>query len=566
MKSGLRLSFITSSLSIIAAFGAAACGSGNTFNFQVNPDGGPADDLGAPSNSPPDASDAGADGAAASTQPDASVIVEGDAGPLVPPAGCDGSRGPKDDPCVVDESLGVFVSQTLGNDATGDGTRAKPFATLAKAIQSAAKTGRRVYACAEAYGESVTLAEGISLYGYLDCHASWSVAPSLRATIQSPTSPALQGTGLTMPLRVEGFDMNAPASSLPSSSAIAVKLSAVTDLTIASSRIHALAGTDGTTAAPAAALTNAASSIDGGASIRGYQCSSTTLASCQQSPLVGAGGTNACAGLNGFVGGPGGNGGSGGVYVVGVVSGSTVQIAANPGPSLAAAATSSTAGPGAAGAPGGDGSSGTSSSGGVFSEQGFTPGSGTVGQNGTAGQGGGGGNGAALTAADTGTIPVHQPYPYYGNAGAGGGAGGCPGIAGSPGTGGGASIGLFSVNSGVRLLDATIVTEKGGAGGAGSLPSDPTAGGQAGMNVSGHAANAAGAGGRGGRGGVSGSGAGGPSIAVVYKGTIPNLSGATTTVGAAGAGRAAQSKTSAGAAVTLPASAAGMAQATFQFH
>ena len=42
---------------------------------------------------------------------------------------CDGELLPEDDACVVDEEYGVFVSPT-GDDATGEGTRESPFATL----------------------------------------------------------------------------------------------------------------------------------------------------------------------------------------------------------------------------------------------------------------------------------------------------------------------------------------------------------------------------------------------------------------------------------------------------
>src|SRR5438552_13655818 len=84
-------------------------------------------------------------------------VEEGGAPP--PPPGCHIEKLPSDDPCVLDESAGVFVSTSLGS-AAGDGTRTHPFASIQTGIDHAKATKRRVYVCAEAYAESIAIADG----------------------------------------------------------------------------------------------------------------------------------------------------------------------------------------------------------------------------------------------------------------------------------------------------------------------------------------------------------------------------------------------------------------------
>src|SRR5690348_15274685 len=66
---------------------------------------------------------------------DASV---GDAGIDAPP-GCDLSKDPKDSPACVDSTVGVFVDSTKSD--TNDGSKAKPVATIGKALSLAKQKG-----------------------------------------------------------------------------------------------------------------------------------------------------------------------------------------------------------------------------------------------------------------------------------------------------------------------------------------------------------------------------------------------------------------------------------------
>ncbi|HRG98631.1 MAG TPA: DUF1565 domain-containing protein, partial [Polyangiaceae bacterium] len=91
--------------------------------------------------------------------------VDGSVDAEPPPAGCDTPNEPTKNPgkCLVD-GFGVYVSPT-GSDAD-PGTKAKPFKTLAKALE----TGRqRVVLCDGLYDAGVTLTRDVEIYGGVAC-------------------------------------------------------------------------------------------------------------------------------------------------------------------------------------------------------------------------------------------------------------------------------------------------------------------------------------------------------------------------------------------------------------
>jgi hypothetical protein len=57
------------------------------------------------------------------------------------------------------DACGVFVSSTRGDDGTGTGTKAAPYATLGKALEAGAGV---IYACTDGFDEAVTLPAGSS--------------------------------------------------------------------------------------------------------------------------------------------------------------------------------------------------------------------------------------------------------------------------------------------------------------------------------------------------------------------------------------------------------------------
>jgi len=219
-----------------------------------------------------------------------------------------------------------------------------------------------------------------------------------------------------------------------------------------------------------------------------------------------------CAGSNGEAGGSGA-GGYGGVGIKG--------------------------GPGGKGGDGVDGYNGNNGEGGtnagILSNAEWFPSSGQQGTAGGNGTGGGGGAGGGS---------VGWGFPYcddYGGSGAGGGAGGCGGEGGTGGGGGGSSIAVFLYDSSPVLSHLTITVGDGGNGGSGTKGGTGGDGGKGGDGGdrydSGMKGGAGGTGGDGGLGGSGGGGAGGNSIGIFKAGrSVPVIEECEITTGEAGLG------------------------------
>ncbi len=456
---------------------------------------------------------------------------------------------------------GIFVSQTKGNDATGDGSMAKPLATLAAGLAKGQKDRQRVLVCAETYNEQVTWLDGVSAYGYFDCQGpEWKLDETRRARVQSPKSPALKAEAINQPTRIEGFEIVAPDLGEGSpdereplqNSSIAAFVKGSSALTISKSTLKAgkgRDGVDGTNPPPLVRVDDRAPQIG----VNETLCTASAACTVAHAGQAGGlGGQAHCDAAPPGVSqpGPGGAGGDGGHWDGGF--GGTLLSAVgertSPTPGLPTSATPGTAKGGAllpplngnvfiAGFNGDTGATGASGTDGVngvavLSESGFAPGDGTRGTSGAGGQGGGGGAGQTFRAG----MDTHN----QGASGGGGGAGGCPGLAGEPGLGGGASLGLLVVQSDLSLERVTITSSKGGRAGVGTLGSLSTDGqsgaaggvprpvGTACTDAGGNPVNCTGAvggnGGAGGRAGVSGHGAAGPSLALVHFGAAPRMS------------------------------------------
>ncbi len=524
------LSFVaTCTLPLVLA--SAACGDSKFTDSEV------------PSAATEDAGAAApvAESDAATARPDAEVINSA-------PPGCDGTKLPTQDPCVVDDGLGVFVSIALGPPA-GDGTKARPVNTIQKGIDLAKPNKKRVYVCAETFTENLVLADGVSLFGYFDCKNAWTVVPAKRAHVDGKTvgAPVIKAASIASKVRIEGFDVVAPAGSAAAKNSIALLASSAT-LDIVDSSLKAGAAANGANGTPGVQLSNGAS-LNGDSHQGASFCSPAANQNvCRVLAFGGSGGTNTCVGASGFAGLPGGHGGYGGKYTrSGSVISQVEAREAGEGGTLGVA--------GGDGPPGAAGGNGASSQAGTFDSNGFTPGNGGAGANGAPGFGGAGGSGRAVTLAETNTDGV-----WFGASGTGGGAGGCPGLAGTAGTGGGASVAVVSWLSTLALTKTTVVAGVGGAAGAGTFGSAPTLGGNFGPVVVVCFECPAGKGGKGGESGVSGHGAPGPSIGVAFKGTAPQIDAATkTTVATA---QLAQPIQTSGSKV-IPASGAGIAQALY---
>lgn len=446
--------------------------------------------------------DGGTTGASGSTGAGGEAGESGAAGAGGSPPACDGELRPADDMCVVDEVFGVFVSPR-GDDATGDGTRQAPFATLQKGADAASETGKRVYACATAgdYVGALSLSEQhdeIELYGSFEC-SDWSYDAALRAAVAPVDGVAVTVSEIATSLAIEGFSFESADATARGTSSIAAEIRTSFGVLLRNVALRAGAGATGNSGAtgkfthPGQGKLNG---VDGTEEFGGVM--SAVVCPAGDETLGGAGGfldpefeviNKGAAGLPNHDG-PGGEGGVG----------SDIDCIGQDG---------------ADGVAGADGAGATSR--GVLENGSWLPAGGTDGLPGSSGQGGGGGASG------------------FGGGGGSGGAGTCGLAGGGAGGGGGASIALLLLDAELRLVDAVVTAGNGGAGGPGgqaehrnNTPGSPGEG----FND----ACDGGRGGEGGSGGGGGGGAGGISVGILYQGAPPVRTNTTVTAGVKGAG------------------------------
>jgi hypothetical protein len=450
--------------------------------------------------------------------------------PLTNPALADAGTGggtsagcnPTTSASPVADTCGVFVSSSMGSDASLTGSKKAPYQTLAKALGAA--NGKPVYACGETFTvtQTVTLAAKVDLYGALDCAKGWAYDATNKTQLQADTTmtpvPLTLASGASGS-SVHDFAITAADATMAGGSSIAV-LDDQANLTLENVDIDAGAGKDGTAGA-------AQSQVATPMSANGTNGADDPTCNMMSVILGGAGGTNTC---NGTVTN-GGNGGKGAPVSPGAdgLSGQPMTPS-NGGKGQTAASctagtqgidgTTGTAGTGAQGI--GDVSP-TASTGYYQALMPMPAGSGALGQ--------GGGGGGAAQACDVNDM-------FSGPSGGGGGAGGCGGAPGNPGTSGGSSIGILAFNASLTLTTVAITTQAGGVGGAGGAGQKGANGGGSG-DRGGSGACPGGLGGQGGAGGPGGGGAGGHSVGIAVKtGTLPTLTTTTITPGGGGMGGA----------------------------
>jgi hypothetical protein len=500
--------------------------------------------------------------------PGAGAGAEGPPGSAPPPP--DGKPAPVTGAPAdseLNENYGVFVAPS--GAAGAPGTRQAPLSTIAEGIERAKESGKRVYVCEGSYAEQLTIEDGISVIGALDCGTATWKSGGEPSKLEGPASPVLRARDIKTATRIDGFTVTAPDGTAEEPSSIVLIAERASTLTLANSTLIAGAGLDGEAGVEGVQLVPS-----GGGNGEAGRAGNTNWKPSELAPspvyhAAPKGGSMTCQGAAGHNPPAGGVGGRGGTYIctkVTLPQGGAEDLFWRTyvhRPILVGGGGAGTpyltvpAGPGAGtdGVAGGNGASATAL--GRFTPAGYQTADGTAGENGQPGNGGRGGAPAPSLMRNGGFIacPVEGRIEIKAS-GNGGGAGGCPGLAGTPGKGGGASIAAMIFESEGLTLDATeLRAGRGGHGGKGSLGSDESAGGQPGGPPTGNPPGLRG--GRGGRAGVSGSGAGGPSIALAHTGgDAVRINGATLKAGEAGAGVPAQ--TSANGARTLPASVAGL--------
>jgi hypothetical protein len=462
---------------------------------------------------------------------------------------CDPTMEPQDNPCVLDNTYGVFVAsapELLGGGSTaseagmpaGNGTAEHPFATIAQGLANLGSK-RHLYVCNGVYNEQVRITTAVSVYGGLSCASEstgrvWSYAGG-SAQVTSPLPAyALSVTGVDGgPVTIEDLSFASPDATEAGSSSLAALIASST-VALRRVTLRAGKGADGLTGADGRAHPNyyAASAPDGGAQAE------PPLDGGPFTAVGGLGAVNECAMFGASAGGNGG---------VGCATGGlgTPGSAMPPAPSVlpghdgqpmgalqADGGTVRNADPGADGLAGDGGLTPLAHPYGTLSASGWVPSSGGGGDPGGPGQGG-----AGATDSYYGFCGI----ALEGVAGGGGGAGGCGGSGGQGGGGGGASLALASVASTITLTTCTLVAGAGGTGGAGGAGQDGQPGGAGGngSRVETRARGASGGNGAGGSGGAGGPG--GISVGILQSSS--SITSDTTTMqnaklGAPGAGGA----------------------------
>lgn len=381
----------------------------------------------------------------------------------------------------------VFVSSSTGNDATGDGTKANPFASVGKAL---AGSKPRIYVCAGAYAENVRVTRAVAIFGGFTC-VNWTYDGTKPAIHSTPSSPALTVIGASA-VTIADLEIDGAAAGAIGSSSVAMLVSS-SWVDITRSALVAAAGQGGADA-PAAAEPYAPVTASNGNPGTAAAAGAPQTNACPRGPSVGGSG-----------GAPNGVGAAGSPGLPTILPPFPDAAHDGAGGSITGCNASIGGRYGSYGAAGAAGKSATEY--GTLNENGWMPVSSDPGGSGGTGQGGGG------------SASVDQS-----GGGGGGGAGGCGGGGGAGGSGGGGSIALALVAASVHIdATTTLLAQQGGKGGPGTAGQIGQAGG-----FGGNGAGSACAGGRGGHVGSGGGGAGGNgglSVGVLWTGTPPGIDG-----------------------------------------
>ena len=409
---------------------------------------------------------------------------------------CDGLDG--------NAALAVFVRADGGDDANL-GTMESPVKTITKGLALAQQQQKHgVYVSSGTYNESVTLVDGIGVYGGYDANNKW-VRLKTNVSVINGGPTAVTANNLKLETHLDWMTIRSAPGAAGTAANRAGGSSYGVFVTNSTGPVHLrgdtiVAGNGGNGAAGAngATVTTGPATNPGGNGSNG----AAGVSNSSNGGFAGVAGPSLC-GRTGGTGGAGSRGGDGGPGTDG---------ASNPGSGGGGGSKSGIcfqgANGGGAGRNGAAGANGTvgvqAAPAGTATAGGFVPASGGNGVSGvTASAGGGGGAGG-------GGVSTLFCNSDTGGGGGGGGAGGCGGNAGLGGGGGGASVGVYSYMSSVVVFGTGISTGQGGDGGQGGNGSAGSQGGAGGLGGAGaDDAAGGGAGGAGGKGGDAGAGSGG---------------------------------------------------------
>lgn len=308
---------------------------------------------------------------------------------------------------VVESRARTFWVGPQGSDSN-NGTREAPFASITVARNAAAQNGGDVYIAAGTWNETVTLADGVSLYGGYD-PTTWLRDVGSRATVIRGGSTAMTGNDVRN-LTLDGIRVEAADGSNGEAS-IALQLLDSSGIRVTRSQFMAGRGGNGS---PGSAGGSGASGPSGG--------SGGDAKACPSGPTRGTGASR--SGHNG--GGTGGMGGGASLGILLVASQVTLENST---------VQTSDGGDGGAGAPGGQGGAGGAGGAGGdrFGGQGAGGRGGRGGTGGIGGAGGGGGGGPSIGIVEARGSSANLGSGVGITTGQGGRGGSSPGIAGQPG-------------------------------------------------------------------------------------------------------------------------------------
>jgi hypothetical protein len=404
---------------------------------------------------------------------------------------------------LLEPLVGIFVDAISGSDAF-PGTMEQPKQTIQAGIGASA-SGGIVYISTGTYNESISLADGVSLFGGYSAAGDWAYATTNVVTIEGGTT-AVVGTSINTPTELRDLTVRSSDNAAAGGSSYGIHLTSSSMVTVTRVEVDAGNGGAGTLGGGGSPGASAFAGGDGnpGCENGGFPCDTCSI------PAGGTAGDSLCGRTGGVGGLPGleTSGGADGEPGTGGTSGGMGAVLSS--------GNGAVGGHGANGSPGVDGSAGVDF--GTAGLSGYVTSDGDDGEAGTDANGGGGGGGGGGGDDDCNS---------YGSSGGGGGGGGCAGTAGDGGTGGGGSFGIYLHASSLAVSQSEILTGTGGTGGAGGTGGDGGTGGSGGTGGAyggsgeqddGGFGAAGGNGGEGGRGGHGGGGGGGPSVGIACGG------------------------------------------------
>lgn len=455
----------------------------------------------------------------------------------------------------IDLGNAFFVSNDGSN--ANPGTRDLPFQTIATGIAAAAAdpVKHTVAVAAGSYGESIGLADGVSLFGHFQ-PGTWVRDPTTLTVINGFTASGIHdrtvlATNITSPTTFDGFVIyGAINASIAGNSYAIYVVNSDANLRISGNVIFAGRGGPGMAGSPGTDGSDGSDGATYSTSLDSFTATGTGFCNTSNNRAASGGGLLSCPAGDDVSGGNGGGnnctpsintqnstslsvatagqpadgasgGSAGGTGTRGYDSsfdGSTCFVPNNGGNLLPMFGSD-----GANGGNGGDavGVAGCTAPlgtvvGGDWSGGGAS--SGSAGSNGAGGGGGGAGGGAACSG---GTCTKD----ILGGHGGGGASGGCAGSGGGGGGAGGGAFAIFIIGAAAPVISGNTMFlgdggdgGNGGGGGVGGLGGHGTQGGQTGTLTCSGKGGRGGDGGSGGQGSGGGGGCGGASVGIYTSG------------------------------------------------